>query len=75
MVAYSNARKRLGLTKTVAKRPIGRRAASAAAPTAAVAGSLDISLMQAAKALLQHCKGNVNAAHGALEQIASFQLE
>ena len=79
MVAYSNARKKLGLTKTVAKRPIGRRpgrrAASAAAPTAAVAGSLDISLMQAAKALLQHCKGDVNAAHSALKQIASFQLE
>ena len=79
LVAYSNARKKFGLTKTVVKLPAsGRphsRAASAAAPTAAVAGSLDISLMQAAKALLQHCKGDVYAAHSALEQIASFQLE
>jgi len=79
LVAYSNARKKLGLIKTVAKRPIGRRAGTSSARPSAVltpaAGdSLDISLLQAAKALLQHCKGDVSLAQGALKQIASLQM-
>ena len=81
LVAYSNVRKKLGLSRTFAKRPIGRRsgrpsasAASAISLTEAVAGSLDISLLQAAKALLQYCKGDLAVAQGALKQVASLQM-
>lgn len=81
LVAYSNVRKKLGLSKTLAKRPISRRSgrpsasvAPATSSTPAVAGSLDISLLQAAKALLQHCKGDLAVAQGALKQIASLQM-
>ena len=90
-VAYANARKKLGLAKTVAKRPIGaarlgRRpgrppgrppgsaAASAASVGSTAAASVDISLLQAAKALLQHCKGDAVVAQSALKQIASLQM-
>ena len=90
-VAYANARKKLGLAKTVAKRPIGaarlgRRpgrppgrppgsaAASAASVGSTAAASVDISLLQAAKALLQHCKGDAAVAQSALKQIASLQM-
>ena len=81
LVAYSNVRKKLGLSKTFAKRPIGRRsgrpsapAAPATTPTAAAAGSLDISLLQAAKALLQYYRGDLAVAQGALKQVASLQM-
>ena len=84
-VAYANARKKLGISKTVAKRPIGARVGArpgrpAAAPVsvssaAASSGApVDISLLQAAKALLQHCHGDVTVAQGALKQIASLQM-
>ena len=90
-VAYANARKKLGLAKTVAKRPIGaarlgRRpgrppgrppgsaAASAASVGSTAAASVDFSLLQAAKALLQHCKGDAAVAQSALKQIASLQM-
>ncbi len=90
-VAYANARKKLGLAKTVAKRPIGaarpgrrpgrppgRPPGSASAPSASApstaAASVDISLLQAAKALLQHCNGDAAVAQSALKQIASLQM-
>lgn len=91
-VAYANARKKLGLAKTVAKRPIGaarlgRRpgrppgrppgsaaASAASAGSTASAASVDISLLQAAKTLLQHCKGDAAVAQSALKQIASLQM-
>ena len=90
-VSYANARKKMGIAKTVAKRPIGaarpgRRpgrppgSGSATAASAASTGSapaatpVDISLLQAAKALLQHCKGDVAVAQSALKQIASLQM-
>ena len=94
-VAYANARKKLGIAKTVAKRPIsaaraerragrrpgrppGRRPAvtdsAATAGSAPAATPVDISLLQAAKALLQHCKGDAAVAQSALKQIASLQM-
>jgi hypothetical protein len=85
-VAYANARKKLGLTRTMAKRPIGsgssssspRQARAQAAPAAAAAptstGAIDINLLQAAKALLQHCNGDAGLAKVALTQIAALQM-
>ena len=81
LVAYSNIRKKLGLSKTLAKRPkraarmarrVGRPPANAAAAPAPV--TADISLLQAAKALLQHCNGDLVVAQSALRQIASLQM-
>jgi hypothetical protein len=81
-VAYANARKKLGLTRTVAKRPIGasgpakKSAYVAATPSAGAAGavSVDIGLLQAAKSLLQHCNGDSAVAVLALKQIAALQM-
>lgn len=87
-VAFANARKKLGLTRTLKKKPrpvgsgSGRRpgrpaaAASPAAPVAAAAAAagVDFSLLQAAKTLLQHCKGDVAAAQQALKQLAALQM-
>ncbi|MBL8808564.1 MAG: hypothetical protein JNM43_00185 [Planctomycetaceae bacterium] len=85
-VAFANARKKLGLTRTLKKKPrpvgsgSGRRpgrpaAAAPAAPAAvAAAAGVDFSLLQAAKTLLQHCKGDVAAAQQALKQLAALQM-
>jgi hypothetical protein len=85
-VAFANARKKLGLTRTLKKvpRPVGtgsgrrpgRPAASAPAAAAAPAtvGGVDFTLLQAAKTLLQHCKGDVTAAQQALKQLAALQM-
>jgi len=86
-VAFANARKKLGLTRTLKKKPRpvgsgsgrrpGRPAAvtTTAAPAAvAAAAGVDFSLLQAAKTLLQHCKGDVAAAQQALKQLAALQM-
>lgn len=84
-VAFANARKKLGLSKTVARKPIGSGstsfrkpgrppAAAAAAPASSAAVVIDISVLQAAKALLQHCQGSADAASQALKQIAALQM-
>jgi hypothetical protein len=80
-VAYANARKKLGLTRTVAKRPIGARRVgrpgrTAAASSATTGGSavIDLNLLQAAKILLQHCNGDAAAAQTALRQVAALQM-
>ena len=89
-VAFANARKKLGLTRTLKKKPRpvgsgsvtgrrpGRPAASApaatAATTTATVGGVDFTLLQAAKTLLQHCKGDVTAAPQALQQLAALQM-
>lgn len=83
-VAFANARKKLGLSKTVARKPIGTGAGSfrkatrpAVAAAPASTGSavvIDISVLQAAKALLQHCQGSAEAASQALKQIAALQM-
>jgi hypothetical protein len=36
--------------------------------------TVDISLLQAAKALLMHCNGDANAAAQALKQVAALQM-
>ncbi len=82
-VAYANARKKLGLTRTVAKRPIGASSSAkkssyvpaSSTPVASGAASVDlIGLLQAAKALLQHCNGDAAVAVTALKQIAALQM-
>jgi hypothetical protein len=76
-VAYANARKKLGLTRTLAKRPgkapSGQTRLKPVAPVASSA-VLDISLLQAAKALLQHCNGDATSAALALKHVASLQM-
>jgi len=80
-VAYANARKKLGLTRTVAKRPIGARRVgrpgrTSAASAATTGGSavIDLNLLQAAKVLLQHCNGDAAVAQTALRQVAALQM-
>ena len=80
-VSYANIRRSLGLSRTMnqkpgapgkkAGRPVGTwRQAAAPTPDSAV----NLSLLQAAKALLQHCNGDVTVAAQALKQIASLQM-
>ena len=86
-VSYANIRKSMGLSRTLKKkpgasktkagqppgRPVGTwRPSVAAASTAESA--VDISLLQAAKALLQHCNGDAAVAVQALKQIAALQM-
>ncbi len=80
-VAYANARKKLGLTRTVVKRPAGssRPAQVTGRPKAspvvqASAGAPDMNLLQAAKALLQSCNGDAAVAQLALKQVAALQM-
>lgn len=80
-VAFANARKKLGLTRTVVKRPAGaakpgRRPIGAKVVSVATTSSesVNISLLQAAKALLVHCNGDANAAAQALKQVAALQM-
>lgn len=80
-VAFANARKKLGLTRTVVKRPVGaakpgRRpiGSKAAVVVATSSETVNISLLQAAKALLVHCNGDANAAAQALKQVAALQM-
>lgn len=83
-VAYANARRKLGLTRTMVKRPVGARPVGArharpgrpsvGAPSAAAGGS-DFGLLQAAKTLLVHCNGDAQAAMVALKQVASLQMD
>jgi len=80
-VAYANARKKLGLTRTVVKRPAGSSRAAqvtgrpkAAPAVQASAGAPDMNLLQAAKALLQSCNGDAAVAQLALKQVAALQM-
>ena len=80
-VAFANARKKLGLTRTVVKRPVGatKSVYRPIGPKAAVVAStsvetVNISLLQAAKALLMHCNGDANVAAQALKQVAALQM-
>lgn len=80
-VAFANARKKLGLTRTVVKRPVGATKSSyrpiGPKATAGVSISVDtvnISLLQAAKALLMHSNGDANVAAQALKQVAALQM-
>ena len=76
-VTYANIRKTLGLSRTVKRKPVpaGRPAAGTRQiGVSAAESSWDFSLLQAAKALLQHCNGDLNVAVNALKQIASLQM-
>lgn len=80
-VAFANARKKLGLTRTVVKRPVGAAKAGrrpigskATAIVATSSETVNISLLQAAKALLVHCNGDANIAAQALKQVAALQM-
>jgi hypothetical protein len=76
-VTYANIRKTLGLSRTVKRKPVaaGRPAAGPRQiGVSAAESSVDFSLLQAAKALLQHCNGDLNVAVNALKQIASLQM-
>jgi hypothetical protein len=75
-VAYANARKKLGLTRTMKKRPAKRRAGrpAAAAPAAApvVVAGVNMAALTAAKELLKACGGDVAAAQTAVKQIVQL---
>jgi hypothetical protein len=88
-VSYANIRKSMGLSRTLKKkpgtskkkagrppgRPVGTwRPSIAPASAAAAESAVDISLLQAAKALLQHCNGDAAVAVQALKQIAALQM-
>ncbi|MEJ7593155.1 MAG: hypothetical protein WKF77_16540 [Planctomycetaceae bacterium] len=86
-VSYANIRKRLGLSRTLKKkpgtskkkagRPPGRPVGTwrpSIAPASTPESAVDISLLQAAKALLQHCNGDAAVAVQALKQIAALQM-
>jgi len=84
-VSYANIRKSMGLSRTLKKkpgmskkkagRPPGRPVGTWRPATASTAESaVNISLLQAAKALLQHCNGDAAVAVHALKQIAALQM-
>ncbi len=62
--------------RPAAGRPAAGRPAAATRQigVAAEESSVDMSLLQAAKVLLQHCNGDVTIAVNALQQIASLQM-
>ncbi len=82
-VSYANIRKKMGLTRTLVKRPgnakkkVGRPAVGnrpESSQIGASGGPVNFGLLQAAKALLQDCNGDVTVAMQALKQIASLQM-
>ncbi|MBC7965349.1 MAG: hypothetical protein H7Z17_05410 [Fuerstia sp.] len=86
-VSYANIRKSMGLSRTLKKKPGASKAKAGRPPgrpvgtwrpsTAAAStpeSAVDISLLQAAKALLQHCNGDAAVAAQALKQIAALQM-
>ena len=83
-VSYANIRKSMGLSRTLKKkpgtakkkagRPLGWRPATAVASAPMAESSINISLLQAAKELLQHCHGDAAVAAQAIKQIAALQM-
>lgn len=81
-VAYSGARRKLGLMSSVRrKRPTGRKfkpgrpgRAAAAAPVTAAPALPSLELLYAAKQLLQQCQGDAAAATAAIKQVAALQM-
>ena len=86
-VSYANIRKSMGLSRTLKKkpgtskkkagrspgRPVGMWRPAAASPPMAES-AVNLSLLQAAKVLLQHCSGDAAVAIQALKQIAALQM-
>lgn len=84
-VAFANARRKLGLTRVVARRPrkkalLARRPRVAAAPAAAATPSVAMPVtdmmttLQAARDLLKASGGDVTVAQQALGLVASLQM-
>ncbi|HAV31261.1 MAG: hypothetical protein ACK5TG_13935 [Planctomyces sp.] len=74
-VAFANARRKLGLTRTIKKRPgkrkVGRPVAAVAAPATASAG-VNMQALTAAKELLKACGGDLAAAQTAIRQMQTL---
>jgi hypothetical protein len=76
-VAFANARRKLGLTRTIKKRPGKRKAGrpvaavAAAAPATASAG-VNMLALTAAKELLKACGGDLAAAQTAIRQMQTL---
>ncbi|MFO0063661.1 MAG: hypothetical protein ACK57O_22525 [Planctomyces sp.] len=75
-VAFANARRKLGLTRTIKKRPGKRKAgrpvaAVAAAPATSSAG-VNMQALTAAKELLKACGGDLAAAQTAIRQMQTL---
>lgn len=80
-VTYANIRKNLGLSRTLKRKPGTAKPASGRSGDAwrhsdatTSESSVDFSLLQAAKALLQQSNGDIDVAVNALKQIASLQM-
>ena len=83
-VSYTNTRKKMGLSRTVVKRPegvkmrVGRPMAPWRSESSPIGTSSDaavtLGLLQAAKVLLQASNGDLAVATQALKQIASLQM-
>jgi len=84
-VAFANARRKLGLTRVLARRPrkktlLSRRPKPAAAlpvtvvTTDASPGIAAVAVLQSARDLLKAADGNVATARQALELVASLQM-
>jgi len=76
-VAFANARRKLGLTRTIKKRPGKRKAgrpvaAVAAAATATASAGVNMLALTAAKELLKACGGDVAAAQTAIRQMQTL---
>ncbi|HQX52798.1 MAG TPA: hypothetical protein PLY87_15265 [Planctomycetaceae bacterium] len=84
-VSFANIRKKMGLTRTLVKRPrgakkkLGRPAAGyrsegSQSGAAGTSVSVNFELLQAAKGLLKQCNGDATVAAQAIKQIASLQM-
>jgi len=78
-VAFANARRKLGLSRTVAPRPIGRqpigrgnRPFALATSSPVVSGEVSMGMLQAAKELLRAAGGDAALAQQALKQLAAL---
>ncbi|MCA9060039.1 MAG: hypothetical protein KDA85_16140, partial [Planctomycetaceae bacterium] len=79
-VAYSNARRKMGLVRTVKRRPgkkksVGKVGRPAATTVSSSPVSVDITMLKAAKAYLEQCKGDAALAAETLRQIAALQMK
>jgi hypothetical protein len=77
-VAYANARRKLGLSRTVAPRPIGRQPIGrgvrpfSVGAVPMVGGDVSMGMLQAAKELLKAAGGDAGLAQQALKQLAAL---
>lgn len=75
-VAFANVRKRMGLSRTVAKRPVkraARRTAKTATAPSPVRGTVSFKQLQAAKDYLAACDDSLAIATNVLQQLAELR--